>query len=229
MSTFAMNVVAPDSPVPFTTLSGEVIYWLNPNGTVTIDGTWESLLLPNGVVDTGMRGGLNEAGDIILYRPDVDGYYNTNLIELNPNTGLPFASGETRSLLGPMDVVRASVDGYLKVLEQFAAKANASLPDASKINIDVFKRLTLLTKTGPLAVVDAMVQYQSDGASGLAKFALGATAGILAGAGMAALVAGAPALFVGAAAIAAGLVAAAFTNEVWEAIDGHEIFDQLTN
>lgn len=228
MSTFAMNVVAPDSPVPFTTLGGEVIYWLNPNGTVTIDGTWESILLPNGVVDTGMRGGLNEAGDIILYRSDVDGYYNTNLTELNPNTGLPYASGETRSEMGPMDFVRASVDGYLTALEQFAAKANASLPDASKINIDVFKRLTLLTKTGPLAVIDAMVNYQSDGASGVAKVALGTAAGFLAGAIVTGTSAGAPALLIGAVVIGIGVSAAYATNLVWDAMNGHERFDQLT-
>ena len=186
MSTFAMNLVAPDSPMPFIALGGEVVYWLNPNGTVTVGGPWVGILLPVGVVDTGALGGLTPTGDILLYRPDLDTYFDTNMTILNPDTGLPLASGgrpdpnKPSSELGPLDFIRAGLDGYFTALEQFAAKANASLPDAGKINIDVFKQMTLLTKTGPLAFADAMVNYQSDGASGIAKSVLGTMAGVAA-------------------------------------------------
>ena len=240
MNIFEMNLAAPDSPVPFTMPGSEKQYWLNPNGTVTEGGPWVGILLPAGVVDTGAQGGLNTNGEIILYQADLGTYFDTNYNQLNPATGLPLESGgrpdptKPVSELTTLDFVRASVDGYFSMLEQFVTKANASLPDTGKININALKNFTLLTKTGPLAFVDAMVGYHGEGASGGASGITKSLMGTLVGIGAGALIVGSlpattSALVVGGVAVVVGIGASAVFNTFWDAVDGHAKHEQLVS
>lgn len=171
MNVFEMNLVAPDSPVLFTPLGSEKQYWLNPNGTVTAGGAWNGVLLPAGIIDTGTLGGLNANGDIILYKPDLAAYFDTNYTRLDPSTGLPLHSSPTKpvSELTTLDIIRASVDGYFSTLEQVINKANASLPDVGKINVNAFKEFTFFTRAGALAFADTLVSYNAEEHTGQAQ------------------------------------------------------------
>ena len=216
MQVQGLNITPVQSPILLDIAGCEgQQYWLNPNGTITENGPWPGILLPSGVIDTGLTGGIGPNGEIMLYNPILGCAFNTDLDRLDPSTGQP-ATPDT-PWLGPLDFLRASVDGYFAAFERFISNANAVSPDNFKVNMNHVKLLVYGSKIGPLAIVDAVKGYSENGISGVVKSVLSTTAGILLGAGAVGLLgATAPAILVGVVVAGAAIAATIAVNEVWD-------------